>query len=264
MSPSSTLSPGPHICRRDDQAIQGWIVRCQKRDNKLERLFSDRTHGGTAQALAAAQAWRDAQAWYVKHPQAATRPVPDKAPEPSFSEIFGRALAQALEKLPRQGDLAPNPTIQPRAPAKPGLRTKPPAPIDAALVPGMNIYRNGRSWLASVSRRDYKDKRRFRDNEYGGMAQALAAAQAWRAQQPWYRPGVTRKPPAKAAQVTRHESLLEINGQQRLCAFWSVSWEDAKGKAWTRKFSVNFFGEEVARQKAQAICAQQQRGVQAR
>ena len=199
--------PGPHIRRRDDLHSRGWLVRVQQQAYQIDRLFSDSIHGGMAQALAAAQAWRDQQPWY------------------------------------RQGKRG-----RPRSLA---------APAGAPLLPGINIRRIGNVWVVRVDKRDYKVERRFSDKAFGGMVQALAAAQAWRNQQPWYRPPGGRPVHPRVSEVMRHERLLDIDGQQRQCTFWSVSWQDADGRIWTRKFSVGFWGEAAARQKAEAIRAYQ-------
>lgn len=150
---------------------------------------------------------------------------------------------------------------------------KPPHPV---LNPGLYIKRrtNGgvQGWRVRVQERDLKVDRLFSDGPWGGMAQSLAAARHWRDQQPWYRStaNASAKPrrDAQAAlltapEVVRHESLLMIDGQPRLCAFWSANWTDATGRTWTRKFSVNFWGEDVAQQKALKVHALKLRGAQA-
>ena len=41
--------------------VSSWWVRLQRGGEKINRRFRDRDHGGTRKALAAAQAWRDAE-----------------------------------------------------------------------------------------------------------------------------------------------------------------------------------------------------------
>ena len=198
---SVPLLAGPHIRRIDGRRGYGWAVRVQRRDIRLERLFSDSAFGDASQALAAAQAWRDQQPWYLQR----NRATPNN--------------------------------------------------------PGTHIRRGRHGWVIRVQQRDCKLERRFDDAAFGGEVQALNAARAWRDQQPWYRPpGGTRSLRREwptVAEVARYESLLDVAGRQRQCAFWSASWTDAKGKVWTRKFSVNFWGEDAARQKALVIQARQ-------
>lgn len=139
--------------------------------------------------------------------------------------------------------------------------------------PGLHIRRRDdggiHGWRVRVQRNDVYLERLFSDNAWGGMAQALVAARQWRDQQPWYRPprekattAATKQTLLSVMEIARHESMLLVDGCRRRCAFWSVSWIDAQGKTWTRKFSVNFWGEEVARQRALAIHAQQLRWAQ--
>lgn len=172
------LQPGPYIRRRDDCRGRAWLVRVGRKDVKLERMFSDGTFGGIAQALAAAQQWRDAQPWYRSGRFGiAIRRGPDD-PDAAYARALRRVFAHV--------------------PANPGHQDTPrPAPR------------------------------------------------------------LPKAPPTP--QVARHDSLLVIDGRVRLCAFWSATWTDRQGKTWTRKFSVNFWGEEAAHQKALDIYRHQQR-----
>jgi len=132
-------------------------------------------------------------------------------------------------------------------------------------TPGPHIRRrddlHGRGWLVRVVRKHFRQERMFSDSTWGGAALALAAAQQWRDAQPWFHSppagaqGQRRPPPPTAAQVLRYESLLTVQGKPLACAFWCASWTDDQGRTWVRKFSVNFWGEPVARQKALRIHA---------
>jgi len=140
--------------------------------------------------------------------------------------------------------------------------------------------RDGRQmfgWVVRSQRRDANAYQVFSDGTWGGRAQALEAALLWRNRQPWWQPldapksknkdragqAKPSKTPLVVAEVARHDSLLHIDGKQRLCAFWSASYTDAHGKTHTRKFSVNFWGEEAALEKAKAVHRQQRRIVRA-
>lgn len=69
----------------------------------------------------------------------------------------------------------------------------------------------------------------------------------------------------RVEEIKRHESLMPSidGGPPRIDAFWTARWTDAGGSSQTRKFSVNYWGEEVARQKAMEAHEQQLRWIQA-
>ena len=50
-----------NISRLESDSTKGWSVRFQRAGEKRARFFKDADHGGTDDALAAAQAWRDEQ-----------------------------------------------------------------------------------------------------------------------------------------------------------------------------------------------------------
>lgn len=108
-------------------------------------------------------------------------------------------------------------------------------------------------WQVRLQLAEPPASKTFSDKTWGGTAQALEAARQWRDNHPWYQANF--KKPNEADEVKRYETSLLMDGeaQPRHCAFWRASWKDEYGRTWTRNFSVNFWGEEVARQKAQAI-----------
>jgi len=165
-----------------------------------------------------------------------------------------------------------------RAAIVPGAPRKAPPPTAAQPY----IYRlHGplyTAWFVRTQRGGVKVTKYFGDRAWGGTAPALAAAIDWRDRQPWYHgqppqpargrggprgPRSGWKTPPAVADLDRYERWITLDGETRLCAFWVASWTDTHGKTWTRKFSVNFWGEDVARQKAQAFRIQYQRQVQA-
>lgn len=73
----------------------------------------------------------------------------------------------------------------------------------------------------------------------------------------------SRRP--RVSEVSRYEALMPgaPGRQARVSAFWTASWYDGNGQTQTRKFSVSYWGEDMARQKAQEMHQQQLRWAQA-
>ena len=59
--------------------------------------------------------------------------------------------------------------------------------------------------------------------------------------------------PRVASEVTRYERPSLTKGQREVSAFWVVTWNATGGTRLSRKFSVSYWGEDVARQKAMEL-----------
>lgn len=213
------LRPNRNIRRvdRDSLPAHGWLVQFKGRDFKPSKWFSDKSWGGSEQALAAARAWRDEQ---IKARQ-----------ESAEKNKVEKSAAEKRERFnchPRVGEVARQERLvsdggQPRASAfwtigwtdesgmewsrkysvgywgEEAARRKavemreqrlqwvqtvkawPTAPVrkPAAMV-GIKRDKALQGWGVNIARASLMCSKSFSDVRYGGSPAALAAAKAWR------------------------------------------------------------------------------------
>lgn len=133
---------------------------------------------------------------------------------------------------------------------------------------GTNLRRVDRvdgthGWEVRIVRKDLKTTKLFSDGPHGGAEGAMVAAQAWRDQKIGFHPRSTPKLSARVLEIYRYEHPMRDVNQPRMSAFWAAAWIDARGHTWTRKYSVEFWGEDMAKNKAEAMHEVQLRGVAA-
>jgi hypothetical protein len=107
-------------------------------------------------------------------------------------------------------------------------------------------------WWVSIDNAAGKEHARFGDHEYGGEAEALAAAIKFR-DAAVARLGLTERlvqPESGHPGVSRTESERAPRGRLRRDAYWQAYWPRPDGTQATKRFSVNKFGEERAKQLA--------------
>ena len=112
------------------------------------------------------------------------------------------------------------------------------------------------AWLVQVRRQNHSDVKMFSDGIYGGKRNSLRAAINYHAQimeeisryeyQMWWRTILRRNNKSGIPGVGRYEAKYD----GRLVEFWLASWIDEHGKGRKRKFSVQRYGENQARQLA--------------
>ena len=116
------------------------------------------------------------------------------------------------------------------------------------------------AWKVAVRRAGQYLHQYFTDSTYGGTAQALAAAMAWRDQTVaeltgadyaiWRREWM--RPTNSSGIVGVYRGLIAKKRGKRTVklANWQAYWQNANGKRSTRSFSVNKYGEKEAKQMA--------------
>lgn len=121
------------------------------------------------------------------------------------------------------------------------------------------------SWKVALRRKGKHHHAYFTDSVYGGTAQALAAAIAWRDQLlakisgvdygVWRRERMQPTNTSGIVGVYRGINFKTKGGRKYKFALWCGYWQNANGKRSARSFSVSKYGEEQA--KALAIQARQ-------
>ncbi|WP_255429291.1 hypothetical protein [Ramlibacter albus] len=236
----------PYIRRLDrhNNATHGWEVHVARRDLRASRMFSDTRYGGSEGALAAAIAWRDAQEWYRNGD------VLNRRSRLTRADAFVTAvlLEHEMRGAP-EGDPPPA--------AEPGV----------SRIEGDEGTRPG--WMASAPRDRRETHKFFADRDWGDMHLAHAAATVWRQIHIGGRDAVAElKAPRKfmpapaavksvgrgiAEPPVRYEKTQLGDGRRGQFAFWMVAVTDGNGHRLERKFSVNYWGEDIARRKAEAV-----------
>lgn len=114
-------------------------------------------------------------------------------------------------------------------------------------------------WQVALQRQNRMYRQEFSDHRYGGTAQALEAAQAYRDDVLAQHPGMSRR--AQCA-ILKKNNRTGVSGVTRSVvvdrrlktvgptAYWVARWPTERGKATQRRFSVNRFGEWGAFLKA--------------
>lgn len=123
-----------------------------------------------------------------------------------------------------------------------------------------DLVNRAHSWRVSLRRRGKKFVKNFADKKHGGKELALAQAKKHRNEILEKNPPITRK---EFSSVLRRNNKTGISGVYKYAKryalkdgtekeiwYWEANWPTEVGVSEHKSFSVNRFGEEVARQMA--------------
>lgn len=123
-----------------------------------------------------------------------------------------------------------------------------------------DTLRNSHAWRVSLTRRGQKLVKNFTDKKYGGKGKALNAAKAYRDELLIKYPPLSRKEFANAKRrhntsgitgvYTYAKSYQLRDGTLKESWYWEANWPTDRGVSEHESFSVNKYGETVARQMA--------------
>lgn len=113
------------------------------------------------------------------------------------------------------------------------------------------------AWRVSLRRRGKRLVKNFTDRQHGGSSQALAAAQRYRDSLLHRYPPLSRR---DFAAILRSNNLTGVSGVYRYAKryrlkdgtqkeswYWEANWPAARGVSAKASFSVNRYGEDIAR-----------------
>jgi len=116
------------------------------------------------------------------------------------------------------------------------------------------------AWRVSLRRRGQVHAKNFTDKKYGGKKQALQEARQYRDQFIRANPPVTRKEVCAVRRSNNRSGTTGVctyakhyqlsNGSVRESRYWEASWPTELGKSAKALFSVNTYGQDMARQMA--------------
>ena len=122
------------------------------------------------------------------------------------------------------------------------------------------------TWKVALRRKNKMMHKYFTDEVYGGTAQALIAAIAWRDEVQAKHATVSyaiwrreRMPPTNTTGlvgVYRGTNPKKRNGRVIEFYYWQAYWSGVDGKRISKTFSINKYGDEAA--KELAICARRE------
>ena len=107
-------------------------------------------------------------------------------------------------------------------------------------------------WVVLIDNASGRNSKRFADSKLGGEQKALAAAVQYR-DELVERLGIQDrldKPESPHPGVSRTESINRRDGYPRKEVYWQAYWAKPDGSQATKRFSVNKFGEEAAKDLA--------------
>jgi len=116
------------------------------------------------------------------------------------------------------------------------------------------------AWRVSLTRRGKKLVKNFPDKRWGGKAKALRAAKAHRDELLLAYPPLTRREFSKAKRRNNTSGITGVytyakrftlrNGTEKETWYWEAHWPTESGESAHEAFSVNRYGEAMARQMA--------------
>ena len=116
------------------------------------------------------------------------------------------------------------------------------------------------AWKVCLKRKVKIVHKHFTDSAYGGTAQALAAAIAWRDETEakhstasyaiWKRELMRRTNTTGLVGIYRGSNPKIRNGRVIEFYYWQAYWSGADGKRISKTFSINKYGEEAAKELA--------------
>ena len=136
-----------------------------------------------------------------------------------------------------------------------------PRPLDPAMY-GIRDNGSGTGWVVAFVRRGASIQRSFHAERHGGMAGALAAAQAWRDDTALQTPATTlqqyseylrRNNTSGRPGVHRIERVVRLKGGgAKTHVFWMARSPDGVRPSRSRSFAISRYGEEGAYERAVA------------
>jgi hypothetical protein len=301
---SSPPAPGGRGSRalrylsRCDIPSPSWQVDIVDGDKRWLQSFADRDHGGSPQALAAAQAWRDrvvAQLRQIRRYEQGARSKVYTSNTSGFTGVSrtfrgsgehatpSRWIATWLDLESRrhvvgfsvrthgdegakalavQAHAAAMSRLQEEAlrraaPAEPATQCPPPESGDLRNIYRIELASGSRGWHVKVKRGNQPLTRHFGDSTFGGHANALAAAQAWRDEMlrkgsvpdyvVWRRDILKSHNTSGIVGVNRHVVRTRSKGKLVETAYWTGSWTTLDSKTRSRSFNIAKYGEEQAK-----------------
>ena len=119
---------------------------------------------------------------------------------------------------------------------------------------------NTHAWRVSLRRRGKSLVKNFPDKKYGGKRDALAAAKKYRDQLLEQYPPLTRKEFASVRRRNNKTGITGVyryakkyrlaDGQEKERWYWEAHWPTESGQHESVNYSVNNYGEELARRLA--------------
>jgi hypothetical protein len=301
---SSPPAPGGRGSRalrylsRCDIPSPSWQVDIVDGDKRWLQSFADRDHGGSPQALAAAQAWRDrvvAQQRQIRRLEqgarshvkinntsgftgvsrtfrgggehatpsrwvATWRDLESRRHAVGFSvrthgdegakALAVQAYAAAMARLQEEA-------LRRAAPVEPATQSTPPEAGNLHNIYRIELASGSRGWHVNVKRGNQPLTRHFGDSTFGGHANALAAARAWRDEMMrkvsvpdyvvWRRDIVKSHNTSGIVGVHRNVVRTRSKGKLVETSYWTGCWTTLDGKTRARAFNIAKYGEEQAK-----------------
>ena len=122
-----------------------------------------------------------------------------------------------------------------------------------------NIH-HSHAWRVSLRRRGKAHVKNFPDKKHGGIREALKAAGAYRDQLLKKHPPTTRKEFSSARRRNNRSGITGVyryakkyrlkDGREKETWYWEAHWPTTTGQSESVNFSVNRYGEDLARRLA--------------
>lgn len=122
------------------------------------------------------------------------------------------------------------------------------------------IEQGGDAWRVSLCRQGQRFVRNFHDSTCGGREAALEAARQYRDEIICNHPPTSRRQFAEVRRRNNRTGITGVyrfakryrlrDGTQRETWYWEANWPTERGKSGKATFSVNRYGEDLARQLA--------------
>ena len=116
------------------------------------------------------------------------------------------------------------------------------------------------AWRVSLRRHGHRHVKNFTDKKFGGTDAALLSAQDFRDEFLASHPPISRKEVCLVRRSNNRSGVSGVctyakrhqrrDGSVKENWYWEASWPDTSGQAVKRVFSVNNYGESMARQMA--------------
>jgi hypothetical protein len=121
------------------------------------------------------------------------------------------------------------------------------------------LYRT-HAWRVSLCRRGKRYVRNFADKKYGGKSKALRSAKQFRDELLDKYPPLTRKEFSMSPRQNNKSGITGVycypkkywlkDGTEKECWYWEANWPLGPGESARARFSVNQYGEDIARHMA--------------